>query len=372
MQMTNSWTIIFLLASYYYVSTDGSRSKLWFNNRNGGVFSSPNYPFQYPTNFKQRYVINAPSDDYVVVLEFLDFLLDFSDYLKVFNGRKKHDKVGKKYTGGQAPRRFVSSTRRVRMLFVTDHVAELRGFQIKYNFVDTRNRCAVSTLQLPHVMDTSCLDESFGFATNCTIRCENGYEPQGGATARCVDGSFTSVTCQQIVPSYCELTDEELRGSRIIPCGEGSQQGGCMVRCTDNYLSDVTGCVVEDTKPTCSLRNDVIVECERNNMTDCPYTIEEIIDFYDGNRLQDDVTLTHSQQIREEVWLDNLPDPTVRLGNAAGGLRCFAEYCAKNTVPAPPYPYDCGRCKGPRLRKACVFCRYVTQCNRPPPSYLAG
>lgn len=51
----------------------------------------------------------------------------------MFNGRKKHDKVGKKFTGGQAPRRFVSSTRRVRMLFVTDHVAELRGFQIKYN-----------------------------------------------------------------------------------------------------------------------------------------------------------------------------------------------------------------------------------------------
>ncbi|CAK8679666.1 unnamed protein product [Clavelina lepadiformis] len=370
-----------------------SGTEILHKDREGGTIESPlerpsgSFSYTYPGNLHLEYAVKARKGE-IVVLTFRSFSLSFAktdgkphDYLQVFDGRMSDDDVGIIYTGYlETPFTYISTKRKVRMQFVTaprkSNFQPHSGFSIDYNFVNPRTHCIKEHLKVKHGYIASCSDEKAGFATECTIQCEYGYEPHGGVVARCVNGAFTQVNCQALELRYCEISLLEVR-SNVTSCDQthgDDRARSCSVECKENYQltgPSVVTCVDGEFPHSCDLIPEIVRRCE-NDEENCPYTFDDILDYYSNNQLEADPTLDPSEQEVEQAVLESVPDPGVgAAGRSVGGVgrKCWSSYCStvwKNNQRY--YKYSCGRCRVSSVRMTCFFCR-KKKCHATPPYF---
>ncbi|XP_078491766.1 uncharacterized protein LOC144742436 [Ciona intestinalis] len=302
--------LVFFACEGYSLCTNTRNS-----DRTGGFVNSPFYPWAYTSNTQCSYYIKAPRK-HVVAVQFTNFDLqdvvrgNMTDYLKVMDGRKNSEIPPRYFYGSLSPFNFTSTTQRLRLNFVSDYRTNFYGFHATYKFVNIQTHC--DTTKLPGNV-TSCSDVVNEYATECLASCPTNYSTISGpdATWTCSNGNFTDNT-------------------------------------------------------TCLPEAELVKRCEDTDMLDCPFTMNEIIDFYRTNRLPNDANASAEHRAKEEVELDGVPSP-VNLGRSGGDLYvCRRKYCRQVFRPWRHYPFKCGRCRDSKRRIACMVCRFQTRCNRNP------
>ncbi|CAJ0967754.1 unnamed protein product, partial [Ranitomeya imitator] len=101
------------------------------------TFSTPGYPTTYYSNLDCGWVIAAPTG-YKITLTMNDFAVESepscaNDYLLVYDGQYTTAPIiGKKYCSSSPPPPLVSTGNIMLVLFHSNNVTEMRGFQAKY------------------------------------------------------------------------------------------------------------------------------------------------------------------------------------------------------------------------------------------------
>ncbi|XP_069582853.1 embryonic protein UVS.2-like [Ranitomeya imitator] len=101
------------------------------------TFSTPGYPTSYYSNLDCGWVIAAPTG-YKITLTMNDFAVESepscaNDYLLVYDGQYTTAPIiGKKYCSSSPPPPLVSTGNIMLVLFHSNNVTEMRGFQAKY------------------------------------------------------------------------------------------------------------------------------------------------------------------------------------------------------------------------------------------------
>lgn len=107
-----------------------------------GKFSSPNYPYHYPSNSVCTWIIKSPLNDSGIILKFRAFKIEPQavcnyDYIEVGFGDNPGDNVLRKYCGFIKPRPIKLASRTMWLRFVSDKEKTYKGFLVSWKMKES-------------------------------------------------------------------------------------------------------------------------------------------------------------------------------------------------------------------------------------------
>ncbi|CAG2100884.1 unnamed protein product [Medioppia subpectinata] len=96
---------------------------------NQGYIHSPGYPLSYPNSILCEWTVRVPRN-HTIIVQFIDFRTEESDYLTIISNSETH-----RYSGLKKPSNLLTSGNTMSLLFKTDGTIVERGFKIAYKAV---------------------------------------------------------------------------------------------------------------------------------------------------------------------------------------------------------------------------------------------
>eukprot|EP00794_Sanderia_malayensis_P004761 gene4761-5387_t len=208
----------------------------------GGRFSSPNYPKNYPINVTCHWTIRTVATSRILI-NFTDFRVEKNkkclyDYLLIKESRNGWGTISSKYCGHGSISTYLSQENNVELRFVSDKLGNVdRGFMATWQLTNSRGE-PVKKASLPQPVTTTVVKPCPTVTvTKAGVKCTE----HGVLATKIINGiQPTKCTCEKLTEKTIYKTVEVLGGIKPTASVDGKAPGRTA---TGNSIPmDGTGC----------------------------------------------------------------------------------------------------------------------------------